>query len=133
MAMRKMGGMDAISDRGKCPGSVPMPTRSRGFVLTEVLVVSVIVALLAIAAIPMYSGYITSQKEQAAMAVAQTAAITASSIYRRTGNVPSKPDLNAALAIPNAAKFDIDVVPGPPRQVRVIEQSNPGYTAVVQF
>lgn len=118
---------------GLRPGSPPMQARTRGFVLTEVLVVAVIVAILAIVAVPMYTGYITNQKEKAAQALAQTASITAASIYRRTGAAPTSAELNAALAIPNASMFTISVVPGPPRQVTVVEASNPGYTATVQF
>jgi type II secretory pathway pseudopilin PulG len=75
--------------------------------LVEVLVVAIIVSILAAAAIPMYSGYIKNQKRQAALAVAQTAAITASSIKRRTGVAPKSEELNSAIVLPNPGQFEV--------------------------
>ena len=108
-----------------------------GFVLVEILVVSIIVGILAVAAIPLYSGYIRSQRQATALAVAQTAAITASSILRRTGAVPTSPQLNAAILLPNAAQFTVSVR-SPAAGVNFVdvsENSNPSVpvTASAQF
>jgi prepilin-type N-terminal cleavage/methylation domain-containing protein len=100
-----------------------------GFVLVEVLVVAIIVGILAAVAIPVYSGYIKNQKRQAALALAQTAAITASSILRRTGAI-STATLNGSLVLPNAGQFVVSVVTGTPNYVIVVEQSNPSDTAM---
>lgn len=108
-----------------------MRAHPRGFVLTEVLVVSIIVAILAVTAIPLYTGYVQNQKKMAALAIAQTASITAASILRRTGVAPTSAELNAALAIPNATQFTITVIAGP--KVRVIENSEATADTSVNF
>ncbi len=118
-------------DRGchfNCQKSRELLLCQKGFTLIEAIVVSVIMGLLAAVAIPMYSGYIKNQKRQAAVAVAQTAAITAGSLQRRTGVVPDSVTLNANLTLPNPAQYGITVIPGTPNQVKVIERSNPSDT-----
>lgn len=89
--------------------------------MIEILVVSIIVAILSAVAIPLYSGYITGQRQAAALAVAQTAAITASSLIRR-GKVVDNTTLPAAVSLPNATQFAITVNG---RIITVIENSNP--------
>lgn len=56
-----------------------------GFSLVEVLVVSVIAAVLAAVAVPVYTGYINSQREEVARNIAQSAAAAANIYTRRTG------------------------------------------------
>jgi prepilin-type N-terminal cleavage/methylation domain-containing protein len=101
----------------------------KGFTLVEALVVAVMMGILAAVSIPTYTGYIKNQKRRAAVAVAQSAAITAGSLQRRTGLVPDSTALNANLVLPNPAQYSITVVPGVPNQVKVIERSNPSDTA----
>jgi len=65
-----------------------------GFTLVEVIVVSVIVAVLAAVAIPTYTNYINGAKQNAVNNLAQTAAASANSFYRRTGADPTVNQLN---------------------------------------
>src|SRR3954462_5810783 len=91
--------------RGVC-----RPRRVQGFTLVEALVVSVIVGILSAVAIPMYTGYVKSQRRTAASAVAQTAAVSAASLYRRTGIYPDSAALASALSLPNPAQFDVRIL-----------------------
>lgn len=127
-----MGSTRLSLDRRSGVGLFPVRALSRGFVLVEALVVAVIVAILAVVAIPLYSGFIEDQKEKAAIAVAQTAAITAGSLYRRNNAKPTTEQLNAALVLPNATQFTI-TVHADERKVLVVETSNPDFTAEGQF
>jgi prepilin-type N-terminal cleavage/methylation domain-containing protein len=60
----------------------------QGFVLTEILVVSVIVGILASVAIPVYTGYVKDQRLAAAKNIAGSTAAAANIYYRRTGSAP---------------------------------------------
>ena len=75
--------------------------------LIEVIVVSVIVAVLAAAAIPLYNEYIRAQKRSAAKALAQSGAVTANIFYRRTGGNPDSSQLNLFLS--DSARYDVRV------------------------
>jgi prepilin-type N-terminal cleavage/methylation domain-containing protein len=66
----------------------------KGFTLVEAIVVSVIIAVLAAVAIPVYSGYLNTTKQDAVDNLAQTAAAAGNSFFRRTGNNPTVTDLN---------------------------------------
>lgn len=85
-----------------------MRLNRNGFTLVEVIVVSIIVAVLAAVAIPMYSGYIRSTKQAAVDQLAQTAAAAANNFYRKTGSDPSLADLNLFY---DTAKFTVNVAP----------------------
>jgi type II secretory pathway pseudopilin PulG len=104
-----------------------------GFTFVEIIVVGIIVAILAAVSIPIYSGYVTYQRNQAATSVAQTASVTANSIFRRLGaGHPTTAELVAAFFLPNAAQFTITVSGN---QVNVAENSNPSIpvSVSVQF
>lgn len=58
-----------------------------GFTLIEAVVVSVIVAILAAVAIPIYSGFIADQRVTTVSNLAETAAASANAYHRRTGTV----------------------------------------------
>jgi prepilin-type N-terminal cleavage/methylation domain-containing protein len=68
----------------------------QGFTLVEAIVVSVIVAILAAVAIPIYTAYLNNTRQETVDQLAQTAAAAASGFYRKTGTDPADPkaDLN---------------------------------------
>jgi prepilin-type N-terminal cleavage/methylation domain-containing protein len=76
-----------------------------GFTLAEVLVVSTIIAILAAVAIPVYTGYVRSQRQAVVENLAQTAAVAANAWYRRHNTDPTIADLN--LFMPVEGKFHI--------------------------
>ena len=56
-----------------------------GVTLVEIIVVAVIVAVLASVGIPIYSGYIRDQRQTTVNNLAETAAASANTYWRRTG------------------------------------------------
>ncbi|MBN1128210.1 MAG: prepilin-type N-terminal cleavage/methylation domain-containing protein [Chitinispirillaceae bacterium] len=68
-------------------------TESRGFSLVEVIVVSVLIAVLASIGIPMYAGYIRDQRQSVVDNLAETAAANANAYWRRTGTNLSDGDV----------------------------------------
>ncbi|MBD3316626.1 MAG: hypothetical protein GF344_12625 [Chitinivibrionales bacterium] len=69
--------------------------KSAGYTLLEVTVVAIIILLLGSIAIPMYKGYLTDAKRNAARDLARTASTAANAYYRKTGNAsPSVAMLN---------------------------------------
>ena len=70
-----------------------MNNRNKGFSLVEVIVVAVIVAVLAAVGIPMYRGYINSQRQSTVSNLAETAAAAANANWRRTSAVIANSDL----------------------------------------
>lgn len=69
-------------------GLMQYDTQELGFTLTEILVVSVIVAIVSAVAVPVYTNYIKEQRIETARNLAQAAAVSANVIYRRTGSPP---------------------------------------------
>lgn len=78
-----------------------------GFTLAEVVVVSAIVAILASVAIPVYTGYLTSQRQSAVDNLASTAAIAANSYLRRYNQIPTVAKLGLFLPVPG--KYQITI------------------------
>jgi prepilin-type N-terminal cleavage/methylation domain-containing protein len=88
-------------------------SKSGGFTLTEILVVSVIVTIVAGVAIPIYSDYVKDQRLETAKNLAQTAAVAANVYMRRTG---SAPECDAStcpsvlnLLLPEAGRYEVTV------------------------
>lgn len=75
--------------------------------MAEVLVVSVIVAILAAVAIPIYTGYVDGQRRTVVKALAETGAVSANIFYRRHGRAPTLAELNLFLSDPN--RFSITI------------------------
>ena len=84
-----------------------MGDRKRGFVLAEVLVVAIIVAILAAVAVPTYTGYVKSQRQSVVTGLAQTAAVSGNVYWRRTGAVPDSAALK--LFLPDPARFTVTI------------------------
>lgn len=63
-------------------------TAKNGFTLTEILVVSVIVAILSAVTVPIYTNYIKDQRLDAVKNIASAAAVAANVLYRRTNAIP---------------------------------------------
>jgi prepilin-type N-terminal cleavage/methylation domain-containing protein len=66
---------------------------STGFSLVEIIVTSVIIAILAVVAIPLYSGYLRDQRQSTVNNLAQTAAAAGNAYWRRTGANLTSADL----------------------------------------
>jgi prepilin-type N-terminal cleavage/methylation domain-containing protein len=99
-----------------------------GFTMVEVLVVALIVAALAAVSIPVYSGYIRTQKIEVVSGLAQTASVAANIYFRRTGAGPTTAvQLNLFY---DAAKFDI-VFADP--QVTVTDKSDVTITKTINY
>lgn len=102
--------------KSKRENQVPRRVRKRaGFTLVEVIVVSVIVAVLAAVAIPVYISYVNSTRQASVDQLAQTAAAAANGYFRKTGADPVLSNLNLFFdpdkydIIPNAAAGTITV------------------------
>lgn len=80
---------------------------SDGFTLIEVLIASAIVAILAAAAIPIYSGYVEEQRRVVVKSLAETGAVSANVFYRRHGRTPTVAELNLFLSDPD--RFSISL------------------------
>jgi len=114
----------------RSPIRQPEPGRDArsGFTFVEVMVTAVIVAILAAVAVPIYTNYIHTQRQQSALALSQTLAITASSLMRRNGGaVPTAAELNAAMPVPLPAQYTVQInsPDATTHFVVITDQSNP--------
>lgn len=84
-------------------------SESRGFTLTEILVVGAIVAIMAAVAIPVYTGYVRNQRQEMVENLAQAAAVAANAYHRRHNNEPDSARLG--LFLPDPTKYFVSVDP----------------------
>jgi len=85
-----------------------MIRRGRGFTLIEVLVTSVIVAILAAIAVPLYSGFLSQQRQSAVKSLAETAAIQANGLDRK-GIAFTADELKAKLFLPEPEAYTFSI------------------------
>lgn len=82
-------------------GSKTFHSRFAGFTLVEVLTTTLIVAILAVVAIPVYSGYVTRQRQDMVKNLAATGAVSANLWYRRHNSPPDSARLGLFLTDPS--------------------------------
>lgn len=70
------------------------------------LVVSVIVAILAAVAVPLYTGYVRAQRVENVQQLTQAAAIAANAYYRRNDTIPTAKS-QLGLFFPDSTKYDV--------------------------
>jgi prepilin-type N-terminal cleavage/methylation domain-containing protein len=80
---------------------------NKGFTLVEVIVVSVLVAVLSTVATLSYNGYIQTSRQKRVNALAFVAAASANSYYRKTSEKPEVSDLK--LSMVDDSKYAITI------------------------
>lgn len=94
--------------------------RRNGFTLVEVIVVSVIVAIIATTATMLYSGYIKDSAQRTVEGMAKVAASSANAYYRKTEVIPIVEDLK--LFNPDEGRYTITAVPSEaPHSIKVLD------------
>ena len=78
-----------------------------GFTLVEAVVTAVIIAILAIVAIPLYQGYVQDTRQSTVDNLAQTAAAAANAFWRKTGEDPV--DEDALNVFHDATRYSITI------------------------
>jgi len=99
----------------------------KGFTLVEVIVVSVIVAVLAAVAVPLYMGYLNGTRQANVDQLAQTAAASANDFFRKTGSNPAVADLNLFY---DHAQYGVSINAG---NVTVTMTAKPQFTKTVAY
>jgi prepilin-type N-terminal cleavage/methylation domain-containing protein len=117
---------------------MPLPRYSGGFTLTEILVVSVIVAILSAVAIPVYNGYVKDQRIDAVKNLASAAAVSANVLYRRTGAIPDCGGGDCAgvlnLLLPEQGRYSVTITTDDKgRYVKVVDNQHPEATYTAPF
>jgi prepilin-type N-terminal cleavage/methylation domain-containing protein len=105
-------------------------SQKKGFTMVEVLIVGVIVAVLATIAVMIYQGYIRESKQQTVNSLAETAAASANSFLRRTGQDPNVANLNLHLPDPTQYTINIDKTN---KTVMVTDAGDNSITATAQY
>lgn len=84
-----------------------------GFTLVEVVVVSVVVAILAITGARLYLGYITESRKNTVNSLAEAAAASANAYTRKTGvNLTAGDSARLHLFLTDPKRFSVTIVPG---------------------
>jgi len=83
--------------------------RERGFTIVEVLVVSVIMAILAAVTIPLYSNYVLTQRKAVVKGLAETGAVSANIFLRRNRRPPSSEELRETMFFPDPSRYTVVV------------------------
>jgi type II secretory pathway pseudopilin PulG len=99
-----------------------------GFTFIEVIVVGLIIVALGAVSIPLYSGFISKQRQETVNNLAQAAATSANAHFRRYAAVPNVSDLG--LFISQSDQFTITFSGN---FVTVTDNSDPEITASVQY
>lgn len=84
----------------------------KGFTLVETIVVAVIVAVLAIAAVLMYRGFVTEQKYATVNNLAEAGAAAANAYVRKTGANLLASDVDKLHLYYDSTKYKVEIDPG---------------------
>ena len=103
--------------------------KPKGFTLVEVLVVSVIIAILTAVVIPSYFGFLANQKRETVKVLAQTASVNAS-IMSRKGIAITEPGLKASLHLPEPAAYGLTIIG---LSITITDASNPSISATSSY
>lgn len=82
---------------------------NHGVTLVEILVVMIMVSILAAVAVPIYTSYVTNQRQTVVNNLATTAAVVANAYLRRTGLDPAPDGSNLGLFFPDPTKYTVIV------------------------
>lgn len=80
-----------------------------GFTLVEAIITGVVVAVVAMAAAVMYSGFVNETRRQTVDNLAETAAAAANAYVRRTGSDVGLDSSKLQLYIPDPVKYKVTV------------------------
>lgn len=86
--------------------------RPFGFTMIEVIIVGAIIAVLAIAAVQIYSGYIRQSRQETVNSLAEAAAASANAWVRKTGSNLTSDDVDKLhLYFPEPDRFTVEINP----------------------
>ncbi len=102
-----------------------------GFTLIEAVVVSVLMAILATVAIPLYSSYVSSQRDQNVKNLVQSASVSAN-VLSRKGITPTPALVKAAMYLPDTTAYSITINDGA-RTITVTDVAHSTYSATLPY